>query len=300
MITHDRIPAFYDWLSRYVQLSNWIAYRDRFAAFTMHKSLAVPGETDGGHGALRAGLEYANELMLEVARRAGLPPNPRVLDAGCGFGGTMFHWQERVPGRYEGLTLSRVQVDVAERHARERGIDDACSFALRSYDAPLEREYDAVFAIESLIHAPDLERTVANLAGGLRPGGLLLVLDDMATGDLDVRRPADAVLVRENWGCPGAFPTDRDFRSAVQGAGLTLIHEEDLSPLMRIRSEALLARQQQTYTLLRRLIPLAPVRSVLSAFLGGVALERLHGTGDVDYRLIVARNGHDGPLATSS
>ncbi len=36
MITHDRIPSFYDWLSRYVQLSNWIAYRDRFAGFTMH------------------------------------------------------------------------------------------------------------------------------------------------------------------------------------------------------------------------------------------------------------------------
>jgi SAM-dependent methyltransferase len=290
VITHDRIPSFYDWLSRYVQLSNWLAYRDRFAAFTMHKSLAVPGETAAGRSALRAGLEYANELLLEVARGAGLPSEPRVLDAGCGFGGTMFHWQQRVGGRYDGLTLSKVQVDVAEQHARDRGIADTCHFSLRSYDTPLEPCYDAVLAIESLIHAPELDRTVANLAGGLRPGGLLLVLDDMATGDLDVRRPADAVLVRENWGCPGAFPTDGDFRSALQRAGLSVIAETDLSPLMRIRSPALLARQEQTYTLLRRVIPLAPVRSVLSAFLGGVALERLHGTGDVDYRLIVARS----------
>ncbi len=151
-------------------------------------------------------------------------------------------------------------------------------------------DYDAVLAIESLIHARELERTVVNLAGGLRSGGLLLVLDDMATCDLDVRRLRDAILVRENWGCPGAFPTDGDFRRALVAAGLTVVGETDLSPLMRIRSAGLLARQQRTYTLLRRAIPLAPVHSVLSAFLGGVALERLHGLGDVDYRLIVARN----------
>jgi SAM-dependent methyltransferase len=290
MITHDRIPDFYDWLSRYVQLSNWMAYRDRFAAFTMHKSLDVPGEEGSGRGGLRAGLEYANDRMLAVAGEAGLPDDPHVLDAGCGFGGTMFHWQRRAAGRYDGLTLSKVQVDVAERHARERGIAEVCRFHLRSYDAPLEREYDAAVAIESLIHAADLDATVANLAGGLRPGGLLLVLDDMATGDLDVAQPADAALVRANWGCPGRFPTHDDFRSALRRAGLTVVHEEDLSPLMRLRSEAFLARQERAYTLLRGAMPVRPVRTVISAFLGGVALERLHGTGDVDYRLIVARN----------
>src|SRR5439155_6403115 len=42
VITHEQIPDFYDWLSRYVQFSNWMAYRDRFAAFTMHKKLRVP------------------------------------------------------------------------------------------------------------------------------------------------------------------------------------------------------------------------------------------------------------------
>jgi SAM-dependent methyltransferase len=290
VITHERIPDFYDWLSRYVQLSNWIAYRDRFAAFTMHKSLTVPGVATGARDGLRAGLHYANDRMLALAKAAGLPADPRVLDAGCGFGGTMFRWQQRVGGRYDGLTLSKVQVEVAERHARDCALAGACRFHLRSYDAPLQPEYDAVVAIESLIHAPNLEQTVVNLAGGLRRGGLLLVLDDMATGDLDVVAPADAALVRANWGCPGPFPTDADFRAAIEHAALAVVHDEDLSPLMRIRSEAFLARQERVYTRLRRAIPVAPVRTVVSAFLGGVALERLHGSGDVGYRLIVARN----------
>jgi SAM-dependent methyltransferase len=290
VITHEQIPHFYDWLSRYVQLSNWLAYRDRFAAFTMHKSLAVPGQANGGRSELRAGLKYANQRMLELAGDAGLPAAPRVLDAGCGFGGTIFHWQQHVGGRYHGLTLSKVQVEVAQRQARQRGIADVCTFHLRSYDAPLQREYDAVVAIESLIHAADLERTILNLAGALRPGGLLLVLDDMATGDLDVVRPADAGLVRSHWGCPNKFPTDEDFRAAIERAGLTLIGQEDLSPLMRIRPQAFLGRQERAYSFVHRTVPLPAARTVVSAFLGGVALERLHGSGDVAYRLIVARN----------
>jgi SAM-dependent methyltransferase len=290
VITHEQIPSFYDWLSRYVQLSNWVAYRDRFAAFTMHKSLVAPGETNGSRSDRTAGLAYANHRMLELAGEAGLPSAPRVLDAGCGFGGTIFHWQRQVGGRYDGLTLSKVQVEIAERQARQRDIADACTFHLRSYDAPLQPEYDAVVAIESLIHAANLKQTILNLAGALRPGGLLLVLDDMATGDLDVVRPADADLVRSHWGCPNGFPTADDFRAAIEDAELTVIQEEDLSPLMRIRSEAFLGRQERVYALLHRAIPVAPARTVVSAFLGGVALERLHGSGDVDYRLIVAHN----------
>lgn len=289
MITNEQIPSFYDWLSRYVQLSNWLAYRDRFAAFTMHKSLAVPGARDGERAALRAGLEYANERMLDLAFEAGLPVAPRVLDAGCGFGGTMFAWHRRAGGRYDGLTLSEVQVRVAEREACRRGLADACRFHVRSYDEPMEPVYDAVVAIESLLHAADLGRSVRNLAGALRSGGLLLVLDDMATTDLDVARPADAALVHAHWGCP-VYPTHEGFRAAIDGAGLTPVAEEDLSPLMRVRSEAFLDREERVLAVAHRAIPLTPVRTIVSAFLGGVALERLHGSRDVEYRILVARN----------
>ena len=289
MITNDQIPDFYDWLSRYVQFSNWVAYRDRFAAYTMHKSLHVPGGTNGDGRDRTAGLEYVNQRMLDVAGEAGMPARPRVLDAGCGFGGTIFHWHERVGGRYDGLTLSKVQLGIAQRQARRRGIAGTCRFHLRSYDAPLQPEYDAVVAIESLLHSADLAATVRNLAAALRPGGVLLVLDDMATGDLAVARPADAAIVAAHWGC-SPYPTYDDFRSAVVDAGLSVVHEEDLSPLMQVRTEPFLDRQEQVYSVVHRAVPVTPVRTVVSAFLGGVALERLHGSGDVDYRLIVARN----------
>ena len=58
------------------------------------------------------------------------------------------------------------------------------------------------------------------------------------------------------------------------------------------RGEEVLDRLEHTYSRLHRAIPLPPVRTVVSAFLGGIALERLHGSGEVHYRLFVARNDH--------
>ena len=146
-----------------------------------------------------------------------------------------------------------------------------------------------IVAIESLIHAPDLSWTIKNLAGALGPEGMLLVLDDMAEVGLDGARPREAALLRAHWGCD-PYPTAADYRYAIESSGLSLAGEEDLSPLMRPRPPAVLDEAERRYASLYRRLPLPAARAVVSAYLGGIALERLHGTGDVRYRLLVGRN----------
>jgi SAM-dependent methyltransferase len=259
------IGHLYDWLSRYVQLANWIAYRDRFAGFTMHKPL--------GEG----GVQAVNERLLDVA---DLPANPRVLDAGCGFGGTIFAWHARVGGTYDGLTLSGVQTRVARREAEKRGID--ARFHRRSFDEPIDGRHDAVIAIETLIHAPDLARTIRNLASALAPGGKLLIVDDVAKGDVPRH---DAELLARHWGCPRVYTLD-DYRGAL--AGLTIDVEEDLTAGVRTRDLETLAKVERKYARLHRLAPLAPARAILGAYLGGIAVERLYAVGAMRYTLLCA------------
>ena len=284
MITHNEIPAYYDWLSRYVQLANWLAYRDRFASFTMHKQLAVPQSSDGARRRT-AGLEHVNSRLLEAA---GLAANPRVLDAGCGFGGTIFHWHSRLGGSYDGLTLSRVQQRVARREARRRGIADNCRFHLQSYDMPVAGTFDAVVAIESLIHSRDLNTTIPNLARSLRPGGVMVILDDMATTNIDDAAPDDARALRDHWGC-ARYSTQEDYWNAVGLAGLRVSHEDDLTAQVQPRETAVLDRLEKTYTRLYQTLPLTSTRTILSAYIGGLALERLYLKKLVRYRMVVAR-----------
>jgi 2-polyprenyl-3-methyl-5-hydroxy-6-metoxy-1,4-benzoquinol methylase len=289
LITHNEIPAYYDWLSRYVQLANWLAYRDRFASFTMHKQLAVPQANDGARGRT-AGLEHVNNRLLEAAN---LPANPKVLDAGCGFGGTIFHWHSRLGGSYDGLTLSRVQQRVARREARRRGAASDCRFHLQSYDSPVAGVYDAVVAIESLIHSRDLNTTIPNLATSLRPGGVIVMLDDMATEDIDAAAPDEASALRDHWGC-ARYTTQADYLNALARAGLKVESEDDLTAQVQPRDASVLDRLEKTYTRLYKTIPLTSARTVLSAYIGGLALEHLYLKKLVRYRLVVARKPGDG------
>ena len=284
MITHNEIPAYYDWLSRYVQLANWLAYRDRFASFTMHKRLAVPPPSEGARRRT-AGLEHVNDRLLSAAN---LPASPKVLDAGCGFGGTIFHWHSRLGGSYDGLTLSRVQQRVAGREARRRRIADDCRFHVQSYDLPVAGSYDAVVAIESLIHSRDLMTTIPNLAASLRPGGVMVILDDMATEDIDAAAPAEASALRDHWGC-ARYATQADYWGAIDRAGLKVESEDDLTAQVQPRDNAVLDRLETTYTRLYKTIPLTSARTILSAYIGGLALERLYLKKLVRYRLIVSR-----------
>ena len=259
-----KVGQMYEWLSLYVQFANWIAYRDRFAGFTMHKPLR------------EGGVQAVNDRLLDVAE---LPPNPRVLDAGSGFGGTVFAWHARAGGTYDGLTLSPVQARVARREAKKRGIDTR--FHLRSFDHPIDRQYDAIVAVETLIHAPDLPRTIRNLASALAPGGKLLVLDDVVAGDVPRH---DAASLARYWSCE-PVPNLDDYRGAFRDAGLRITTEEDLTQGVRARDLETLANVERKYERLHRLVPLAPVRAVLSAYLGGVSIERLYALGVMRYTL---------------
>jgi SAM-dependent methyltransferase len=267
------VAHLYDWLSRYVQLANWRAYGDRYAGLTMHKPLCVE-EGDPMHA--------VHDRLLEASR---LPREPRVLDAGSGFGGTIFRWAARIGGTYDGLTLSGVQLRVARREARRRGLDARCRFHLRSFDAPIEERYDGIVAIETLVHAPDFAGAVANLAHALAPGGALLLVEDVPPEAIP---PHDAELLARHWSCP-RLPSEADYRDAFAANALTLEHEEDLTAHVRMRGVDAVDRAERRYRRLWRLLPFAPARAVLAAYLGGLAIERLYATKRLRYRLFVAR-----------
>lgn len=276
-----QLVALYDWLSRFNLLANWRLFGHPRADLTMHKTLRIPEELQGSYGKAEQRLYIADRALAA----AGLPPGPRVLDAGCGFGGTVFRWQERAGGSYDGLTLSPVQWKVACSEARRRGLERECRFHLRSYDEPIAETYDAVVVIEALIHSPGFERTVANLVSALRPGGRLVLAEDIprdeALGDPDLE------VIRALWAI-GTVPTASTYRRVLAGQGMRVLHDEDLSAGFQTRSPAELDASEARYRKARALLPLAGARIVLDAYLGGLALERLYQRDRVRYRLIVA------------
>ncbi len=272
------LALYYDRLSRIVRWTRRFGYGGGYARLAMHRALAPPCS------ATPPSSETLDALLLE---HLSPPRDLDVLDAGCGFGGTVFRWHERLGGRYDGLTLSAVQAEIARRHAMRTRLADNCRFLVRSYDLPPPSSYDLILAIESFVHSVDIVRTVGNLAGALKPGGRIAVVDDIP-GDALAESDEDLARFRRGWRCV-APPRADDYARAFHGAGLAAEEGRDLTPWLRPRPMSRLASLAALNRFARAVVPAAAARAMLDSYLGGLALERLYRRGAMRYRLLVAR-----------
>ena len=273
-------------LSRYYDLLHlWTRFNKGFRAFSgveahaIHRWLDAPDTGEFGPATIHA-------IMLATGIGAGEPIE--ALDAGCGYGGTMFALREAVGGRWHGITVSRRQCAVGRKAARGKGVADAVTFARGSYDAPQSHRYNLIYAIESLIHSADPARTISNLAQALRPGGTFIIVDDMPADDVAAEFAGDLENFKTLWRCP-VMPSARQWAAHLEAAGCAVVEVRDLSHLMRPRSEREISQAIEEVRARRRWRDRLGLRRVGEAEAGGLLLERLGRARAVRYVMIAAR-----------
>lgn len=272
-----RVARYYRWLD------GLSFFRERRAegeaAHPIHRALTDPA---GGPPSPLV----LHRLMLEGL---ALPPNPRVLDAGCGYGATMLDLAPGLGGDWTGLTLSDAQRTRGGAAIAAAGLEGRVRIQVQSYDTPPPGPFDLIIGIESLIHSAAPEATIAALAATLAPGGHLVMVDDMPEEHLPPEPARRFALFRRHWRCPVAPPRAGWVR-AMQAAGLSLVQERDLTPLPRVRSMAQAApRLRELRRWPARLQQALGLGVRAEAEIGGIMLETLQTEGFVRYRLLVAR-----------
>lgn len=285
-VSDQGLACLYDELARFQWWRTRLAQSPVGAGLEMHKRLNAPRPGVDGPPAGVAGLDE----WLATRIGAGEDPHApaRVLDVGCGFGATAFHWARRASDTsLVGLTLSPYQVMRAEETARALGLDQRCEFRRQSFDEPIEGSYDTIVSVEALFHARELAPTVANLGRALAIGGRLALVEDMAlvTGLED---DASGERLLRCWHTERLHGAE-DYLSALRAAGLELVYEHDLSEQVPREPITRLDRRRRRLERLRRLMPLAAGRIVADAFLGGIALQELYARHRMSYRVMIAR-----------
>ncbi len=239
-------------------------------SYTMHKVLKIPPESTGRYPGNEKP-EFINDLVME---KSGFRENLHVLDAGCGFGGTIFRWLQYHRGHFDGYTLSGYQKKIAEKEARRRKVENYCWFFERSIEDRPEGNYDIILAIESLVHVQNLSETLSNFAVSLLPGGRILIVDDVAvSGDSLTNKYAGMLM--ENWFLTRIWTRD-DYLAGFKKAELKIREETDLTGLVNLLSAHRLQRKIRNLELLIRFIPESMLRGFLMAHLGGYALQQLY------------------------
>lgn len=286
-----RLGRYYDWLGRFQRFARWVSQSG-------DQTLAIHRRLDSG----RTGAAPQDVVHEKLLAAVGSMSRPRVIDAGCGLGGTVFYLHSRIGGRYDGLTLSSTQHARALKEARRRGVAESCRFHMRSYDGDLDDLVpggaDLVVAIESLAHATDPARTVGHLAGVLRPEGYLVVVDDMP-GDMLADGDADFDAFKRDWAVP-FLARDADLETAFRAAGLALAYHEDLTPLVVLRDATALERRVRMVRGLARLLGTTAAGEFVASLHGGLMLERLYARRLMRYRMLVGRRTREPSSAAAN
>jgi tocopherol O-methyltransferase len=117
------------------------------------------------------------DLIEELLAWGGLSAADRILDAGCGVGGSARYLARRFDAEALGVTLSPVQEEAARKYTREAGLEEQVEFrvqdlmTLRPEDGP----FDLIWSMESAEHIADKKAMMTNFHKLLAPGGRLLL-----------------------------------------------------------------------------------------------------------------------------
>ncbi len=139
---------------------------------TIDKPRMLPAETP-----------YIRRQVEELLRCAGIGPDDRILEVGCGMGRYTLDLARRGLN-IEGLDLSPVLLDRLRAFGGGRyGIPLHCADILESPPS-LEGCFDAVIGFFTLHHLHDLEASFAAMRRLLKPGGRLAFLEPNAYNPL--------------------------------------------------------------------------------------------------------------------
>jgi tocopherol O-methyltransferase len=162
----DAVVAYYD--------QTWLDYR---LLWLNRRTLSVHfGYTDA---TTRGHADALLNMNRVLANRAGIQPGARVLDAGCGVGGSSIWLAQTRGALVVGITPVASQVARARGFAAACKLGDQIAFEQADYtNTPFPAaSFDVVWALESVCHAPGKAAFYREAARLLRPGGRLVLAE---------------------------------------------------------------------------------------------------------------------------
>lgn len=154
----------------------------------------------------------------------------RVLDAGCGVGGSSIFLAKTLGCDVTGITLSAKQVATATRYASANGVADNAHFEVMDYTKTVfaPGTFDFVWAIESMQTATDKSQFFKEAARVLKPGGKIVIADCFKTRPYDINTEPQMLTMLNGWAMSDLL-TMQEIEQLANAQGLRLAKNRDVS-----------------------------------------------------------------------
>lgn len=167
------------------------------------------------------------QLIEHLAELANIKPGMRILDIGCGFGGTSLYLAKKYAALPTGITISPVQVQMAKDAAAKANLN-ATFLLMDAEDMQFAEPFDMLWSVESISHYHDPRKFFASAVKFLKPGSCFALTDWFQKENPS---PAERKKFIE--------PIERGMMVELRGmnaysdflvsSGLQIVHREDLT-----------------------------------------------------------------------
>ena len=168
------------------------------------------------------------QLIKHLADCVDIKYGSEILDIGCGMGATSLYLAKHFHASSTGITISQVQVDMANKAAIGTGLN--VKFLLMdAEEMKFEgRKFDLLWSVESISHYHDLPKFFASATRLLKPGGTFALIDWFKKENLTPRQtrkyiePIDQGMFVE-------LKVMEEYESLLSANGLKITHREVLN-----------------------------------------------------------------------
>jgi tocopherol O-methyltransferase len=124
----------------------------------------------------QAQIDLIEELLRWSEYQTTVGTTPKIIDIGCGIGGSSLYLADKLAAEVVGITLSPVQANRATERSIAAGLKDVSTFKVaNALDIPYEdNTFDLVWTLESGEHMPDKTKFLQECYRVLKPGGRLI------------------------------------------------------------------------------------------------------------------------------
>ena len=173
-----------------------------------------------------------HEALLNInkilAAKAEISKHHKVLDAGCGIGGSSLWLAKNIGCNVTGISLSAKQVQTANDLAKNENLQSLAVFEQQDFTATkyAAESFDIIWAIESVCHASDKSKFINEAYRLLKKGGKLILADFFKQENLAEK---DAALIKQwaNGWAIDDFATIENFTEQLKNAGFHHANIED-------------------------------------------------------------------------
>lgn len=170
----------------------------------------------------------------QIIALAGLSSKTKkLLDVGCGVGGTSCHIAKKLGCKAVGVNISASQVATANRLARQQGLLPSQVLFVEGDALNLPESLgtaDAVLAFESACYMPDKRRFIQQLASRVERGGKVLLIDFVRGPDsLSPDQAGYLQAMDRLFATAGDWHSMAEYRAMLEAEGLRVLAVADWS-----------------------------------------------------------------------